>query len=233
MRVAVKIVAGIGRDVAAAEEPPMTAISAMLSTMSGAITSASAILVTGARAAIVTGSDAFRIAAMMAGTAWLSAGRAFWRGERGAAESVVAVDVAHDVAGLQQRAWAPRMDGMSVRPLTSQSRSALAVVCASETLPATVVIRMTSTNSLAPSAARIATASSLPGSVSMISGRHGHGCDPRLNIRRTARRRPAAAAHHEADGDLSRQRRSQAVEPVDQKGSGAAADLFGRDVDRG
>ena len=50
-------------------EPPITTISRMRSTISGAMTKASAILVSGAIQATDTGSGDFRSASIMAGTA--------------------------------------------------------------------------------------------------------------------------------------------------------------------
>ena len=64
---------------------------------------------------------------------------------------------------------APAASSRSERPTRSSTRSPFAVVLASGTLPATVVIARTSNSGLAR-ASRIAIASSIPGSQSMISG---------------------------------------------------------------
>ena len=64
---------------------------------------------------------------------------------------------------------APAATGTSARPARCSTRRALSVVCASSTLPCTVVTSRRSTSGLAR-ASRIARASSMPGSVSITSG---------------------------------------------------------------
>ncbi len=91
-------------------------------------------------------------------------------GQRGPVEAALAVHVRGDAQRrARAAASAPAATGMSVRPASSSTLSALRVVFSSVWLPATVVTPRSSTSGEA-SASRIAIASSWPGSQSMRIG---------------------------------------------------------------
>ena len=74
-------------------------------------------------------------------------------------------------AGAASAARTRRKPGGPGRPASSQTGAQLRSVCASGRLPATATSPSTSSSSGEASANRIATASSMPGSVSMMTGR--------------------------------------------------------------
>src|SRR5690606_2818288 len=193
--------------------PPIITIRSIRPAMSGARRSASAILVSGPRAQMVSkpGSQPRAIVISCSTACPASAGRPGCGRSAPASPSAPQTNSAVWRGKTSGRS-APANTGTSVLPARSQIRMALAVVFSTPTLPATVVIALTSSWSRAASATRMATASSCPGSVSMTTGTTmsvrlvpaGHD-----HVAQIVRRQPVDAAVYDLaaalqDGDAGR-----------------------------
>src|ERR687892_1181023 len=156
--------------------PPISTISLIRGTTSGAFCIAAAMLVSGpvGQSMTVPAGRTRRIS-MIASTACAGAG-----GMRGSGRSAPSSPVSpwmysavtrSRTRGRAQPAWT----GRSKRPASSTTWRAFFSVSASGTLPATVVTASTSNSSGEASASRSASASSWPGSQSMMMGRGATG----------------------------------------------------------
>ena len=167
--------------------PPMTTISPILAAISGALIKAIAMLVKGPIAHNVTEpGSAERSASMMKSTPCCACNGITGSGRSSFSPSespwIAAAEASVRSSGRAQ----PAKTLMSGRPASSQTRRAFRSVCASGRLPATATIPSTSSSSGDDNASKIATASSMPGSVSMIilrgsmtsSCRTGEGGEP-------------------------------------------------------
>ena len=159
----------------AAAEPPITTSRPMRAAASGKTPSSRAMLVSGPMAATVTGSGEVVSRSASATTACRGSGGA---GEGGSSTpprpASPCTCPARSGWGWTRDVTAPAATGTSDRPARCSTRRAFSVVRPSSTLPWTVVTRRRSTSGLA-SASRIATASSMPGSVSITRGRGTRG----------------------------------------------------------
>ena len=164
--------------------PPITTIDAMRSTRSGASRSAIAMLVSGPSAQMVRPSEgAARNRSNNAVTACPAANGVAGGGSSAPASPSGPQTNSAVTSGNTIGAAHPAYTGSSGRPANSVMRLAFAAVCATGTLPATAVTASTSKRSGKPSASRIASASSWPGSVSMTIGnarRHGQAASALL-----------------------------------------------------
>ena len=107
------------------------------------------------------------IVSMIQSTAWPGTGLVVGFGRPEPSRPVLPCTASAVTSGRTSGRIDPWTTGMSVRPASSHSFSALAVVSDSGTLPATVV-RPAISSSGEPIASRMAMASSCPGSVSMM-----------------------------------------------------------------
>ena len=146
----------------------MPTIRATRATTSGALAKASATLVSGPSVASVTvPGGSRRSVSTMKSTAWASRAATAGSGRSGPSSPDLPCTASAVTELPDQRPAAPACTATSGRPASSTTFSAFFVVRGSGTLPATVVMPSTSISGLA-SASRIATASSCPGSVSMM-----------------------------------------------------------------
>ena len=139
--------------------------------MSGARRKAVAILVSGPSGQSVTVPEgSARSVSMRKSTAWRSCSGMTGAGSSGPSRPVLPCTCSAVTSLRSSGTSQPAKTGMSVRPASSQTMRALREVRGSGTLPATAVIPSTSSSGEAR-ARRMATASSCPGSVSMMMRR--------------------------------------------------------------
>ena len=149
--------------------PPISTTRSIRGATSGQRASSSATLVSGPVGIRVTGSGAASRRSARKSTAWAATGAVTASGRSGPSSP--------DAPWTSSAAWAsrtsgrsaPAATGMSERPASSSTRSAFAVVLASDVLPCTVLTPSSSTSGLA-SASSSAIASSWPGSQSIRIG---------------------------------------------------------------
>src|SRR6266851_6141085 len=203
--------------------PPISTMRATLRASSGAWAKASAGLVKGpSRHSVRAPSSAAASVSSRKATAWRGCA-AMVGGFSSAPARPSPPQMNSAVRNVRSRGLlAPRKTGTSGRPASSTRRNALAVVRSTGTLPATVVMPRRSRCATSARASRMATASSWPGSVSMMIGVRVIG----LAARAWRSRRPQTLAGHHQMGEVI------GGQPVDRQIGDLAAVLEHRDATR-
>ena len=149
--------------------PPMSTTRSIFAAASGCASRRRATFVSGPSATSVTARSEASIFAARKSFACSGTGSALGGGRSTPSSPVSPWASAATTSSPMRGPSAPAATGISVRPASSRTRSAFAVVLSSVWFPATAVTPRTSSSGL-PSARRSASASSWPGSQSMRTG---------------------------------------------------------------